>query len=71
METDIVVDHYKEEKLEAGDPGQLPFCLGPGMGGGRVRGEAGPGAVDVGSSLLLCVRGPQPAQKQLSGAASI
>lgn len=30
VETDIVVDHYKEEKLEDGSPGQPPFCLGPG-----------------------------------------
>lgn len=43
VETDIVIDHYKEEKFEDGSPGQFfPFSLGTGVGGG-LRTQVRPG----------------------------
>lgn len=79
VETDIVVDHYKEEKLEDGSPGQPPFCLGPGTRGGC----GGPGGLLAAGPLLPCVvalsgvslarscLGSQPAQNQRLGTSSV
>lgn len=42
VETDIVVDQYKEEKSEDGSSGQLPSCLGPGLACGLGGWGGGP-----------------------------
>lgn len=67
VETDIVVDHYKEEKLEDGSPGQLAFCWAQAWAVAWGCGEAGSGGYLYGVFFACLYLGSPPCTKEAVG----